>query len=489
MLFYSFEFMYLFLPLTIIGYYLTGYKGRHFAVIWIVACSLFFYGWWNPYYAFFLVGSILFNYFLGLTLRDCKNRLLLIFSICVNLAFIGYFKYAGFLATIITDLSGISIEIGNILLPLGISFFTFQQISWLIDNYSDKISKQDQGIWEYAQFVMFFPQLIAGPIVHHSEMMPQFYEDRNRFVNWEHIAVGISIFAIGLAKKVIIADSAAPYANMVFNAAKNGDSLLFIEAWIGALSYTVQIYFDFSGYADMAIGLALMFNIRLPLNFDSPYKSVSISQFWRRWHMTLGHFLRDYVYIPLGGSRCGQFKYYNNLLATMFICGLWHGAGWTFVLWGILHGVYLVIDRLWFKFSPLRLPSLFATSITFISVVLAWVLFRAETLSDAWVIIESMFNLSSLNLGLHGEPDLIKGLYVIIPALLISFIFPNSQEIIGTSIGAPKPFKIDRRGISKLFPTWQTNLYWAGFMIILSIASICFLIDQTNVQEFIYFQF
>ena len=490
MLFYSFEFMYLFLPVAVVGYYLFGHKKRHLAVMWIVACSLFFYGWWSPYYVLFLSGSILFNYYLGLNLRDSKNRLLLILSICVNLGFIGYFKYAGFLVSIVTDLSGKSFDIDNIVLPLGISFFTFQQISWLIDNYSGKISNEDRGLWEYGQFVMFFPQLIAGPIVHHSEMMPQFYDKKNRFANWDNIATGISFFVIGLAKKVIIADSAAPYANMVFNAASKVDVILFIDAWIGALAYTVQIYFDFSGYADMAIGLALIFNIHLPLNFHSPYQAESISQFWRRWHITLGRFLRDYIYIPLGGSRCGQIKHYHNLLATMFICGLWHGAGWTYIIWGVLHGFYLVIHRLWLTFSPLRLPVFFATSITFTSVVFAWVLFRAETLNDSWIIIRSMVDVSSMNSPLNsGIPDLKKGLYVIIPALLCSFILPNSQEIMGSPLSSPTPLKINKKGWRKYFPIWQPNLVWTGYMMILCLVAIYCLIDQTNVQEFIYFQF
>lgn len=490
MLFYSFEFMYLFLPITIIGYYLLGSKTRKLSVIWIVLCSLFFYGWWNPYFIFFLIGSVLFNYYLGLTLRGFKNKTLLIVSIAVNLGFIGYFKYFGFLVSIVTDLTGKHFSIGNIILPLGISFFTFQQISWLVDNYTDNISNRDRGVWEYGQFVMFFPQLIAGPIVHHSEMMPQFYEDKNRFVNWENIAAGISIFVIGLAKKVIIADAAAPYANIVFDAAQNDDPLLFVDAWVGALAYTVQIYFDFSGYADMAIGLALMFNIHLPLNFDSPYKSISISNFWRRWHMSLGRFFRDYVYIPLGGSRCGQLKYYTNLLLTMFICGVWHGAGWTFILWGALHGVYMVIDQLWSRFGPVHLPRFIATGITFISVVFAWVLFRAETLNDAWIVMQSMCNFSSANLVFHSEQsEIVDGLFVVVPALLICFILPNSQEFLDNFLNASNPNKRIVKDQKSRFIIWQTNIYWAVAITILSIVSIYCLIDQTNVQEFIYFQF
>lgn len=489
MLFYSFEFIYLFLPVTLMAYYIIGAKRRHLAVKWIVACSLFFYGWWNPYYLFFLISSILFNYFFGLFLRRNRNLFFLLFSISVNLGFIGYFKYTGFLVSIANELAGQSFSISQIILPLGISFFTFQQISWLVDSYSGKVANQDKGLWEYGQFVTFFPQLIAGPIVHHSEMMPQFYQDKNRLVNWDNIATGISIFVVGLAKKVIIADLAAPHANMVFDLETIG-KLHFADAWIGVLSYTVQIYFDFSGYADMAIGLALMFNIHLPINFDSPYKSVSISEFWRRWHMTLGRFLRDYVYIPLGGNRCGQFKSYNNLLFTMFVCGLWHGAGWTFVLWGMVHGIYLVIERLWKKFSPLRLPPVIATGLTFICVIIAWVLFRAESITDASVIILAMLNVFSEDpLFLVGNQKLIRGIYIIFAALLIVFLIPNSQSFLGIS-----PHMTNTEGLKvkhwfQFFTTWKPNLYWAVYLTVLIFISLYFLIDQANVQEFIYFQF
>lgn len=495
MLFYSFEFMYLFLPVALGGYYLFGNIKRHLAVKWVVVCSLFFYGWWNPYYLIFLGGSLLFNYYSGLVLRKARHKFLLAFSILINLGFIGYFKYAGFFASILTDLSGTLFLLNDIVLPLGISFFTFQQISWLIDNYSGRISDQDRGLWEYGQFVVFFPQLIAGPIVHHSQMMPQFYEEKNRVVNWQHMAMGISIFVVGLAKKVVIADSAAPYSNMVFEGVKNGSPVGFMDAWIGALAYTVQIYFDFSGYADMAIGLALMFNIHLPLNFNSPYKSVSIAEFWRRWHMTLGAFLRDYVYIPLGGSHCRQLRNYTNLLATLFLCGVWHGAGWTFILWGVLHGIFLMIHRAWSRLSPLALPRFMAVGLTFVCVVFAWVLFRAHSLADAWVIVNSMLWSGSFQALITGEiPELIKGLYVVIPALLIGFFLPNSQTLfLNVPQGAqPQGNSVDKANGGEgrsFFPGWYPNWYWTGYVMALCLISVYFLVDQTTVREFIYFQF
>lgn len=493
MLFYAFEFMYLFLPVAVIGYYLVGGRSRKAAVKWIVACSLFFYGWWNPVYVIFLAGSILFNYWTGLVLRERKSRLMLIFGICVNLGFIGYFKYAGFMVSVFNDVAGRSVVLHDIVLPLGISFFTFQQISWLIDNYAGRIAAKDRGLWEYGQFVMFFPQLIAGPIVHHSEMMPQFHQDANRFVNWRNMAAGLSIFVIGLAKKVVVADMAAPYANTVFSLAKDGQALLFPDAWIGALAYTVQIYFDFSGYADMAIGLALMFNIVLPLNFDSPYKSRSISMFWRRWHMTLGRFLRDYVYIPMGGSRCSRFRSSLNLFITMFICGIWHGAGWTFILWGAVHGLFLMVQRLWSWFSPVRLPGVVATGLTFVCVVFAWVLFRAESLPEAAIVIKSMAGLSGFGTG--GEtaahalagPDMVRAWVVILPALLAAFLLPNSQTLMGNALTIIQPVRTREKSGRVL--TWKPNAGWAGYMVILSLVSLYCLLDQSNVQEFIYFQF
>lgn len=492
MLFYSFEFMYLFLPISVIGYYLIGSNKRSLGVKWIVLCSLFFYGWWNPVYILFLVGSILFNFHFGLLLRDLKNKWCLFFSIGMNIGFIGYFKYAGFLVSIANDLSGQSLVLKNIVLPLGISFFTFQQISWLIDNYSGKIDIKDKGFWEYAQFVTFFPQLIAGPIVHHSEMMPQFHIDLNRFINWQNISAGLSFFVIGLAKKVIVADMVAPYANMVFDGVKNGLTLMWLDAWIGALAYTVQIYFDFSGYADMAIGLALMFNIHLPINFNSPYKSKSIAEFWRCWHMTLGRFLRDYVYIPLGGSRCSWTRGSYNLFMTMFLCGIWHGAGWTFILWGTVHGGYLILHRVWTRFSQAQLPRFLSIGLTFTGVVFAWVLFRAQSIQEASLIIMAMAGLSpheSTALFSVMNTELINGLAVIVPALLIAFLLPNSQTLMGCVLKGIQPLKSGDRKKKEIIWSWDTNVWWAGYMVVLCLASIYCLIDQSNVQEFIYFQF
>ena len=374
MLFYSFEFMYLFFPLAAVIFFLLGKlrpQNPEMGIIWLVAASLFFYGWWNYIYVALIGISIIFNYFVGLRLRQNQSRLLLILAIAANLFLIGYYKYAGLFADTFGALTGLEINIGEIVLPLAISFYTFQQIAWLVDNHTGQLLSRDRGFFKYSLFVMFFPQLIAGPIVHHSEMMPQF-EDRNqRRFQWNNFSIGLVIFVIGLAKKIIIADTAAPIANTVFDAAAGGQVIGFMEAWTGAIAYTVQLYFDFSGYADMAIGLPGVMGVRCGNNSNSPYKATSISDFWRRWHMTLSRFLRDYVYIPLGGSRKGRFRRHTNLLMTMLIGGLWHGASWTFVFWGGLHGFYLVINHLWSPYSPIRLPTGAARALTFVCIVVA----------------------------------------------------------------------------------------------------------------------
>ncbi len=491
MLFYSFEFIYLFFPISLIGYFLLGKRSKHLSVIWLVACSLFFYGWWNPKYIPFLVGSLLFNYYYGLILRTTRSKLLLFAGVALNLALIGYYKYIGFFAAVINDISSNSLDFGTIILPLGISFFTFQQIAWLVDSYKGKISQQDQGLWEYGLFVTFFPQLIAGPIVHHSEMMPQFHEKMNRLLNWDNMAAGITIFVIGLAKKVIIADSIAPYANKIFDASlTTTQAITSGEAWIGALSYTLQLYFDFSGYADMAIGLALMCNIRLPINFDSPYKSISIADFWRRWHITLSRFLRDYVYIPLGGSRSGEQRRYVNLLLTMLIGGLWHGAGWTFIFWGGLHGLFLVIHRLWNNFSKIRLPKVVAQLTTFVCIVIAWVFFRAETFDSGGRIIMAMADIKSFSCGeLLTVNEITAALKYLVPSLFIVFFMPNTQNLIGDSRGGLRIYQNPSREWRFLKPTFQANLLWLGSIVVLSVSSVYFLLDQSNIHEFIYFQF
>ncbi|WP_372998783.1 MBOAT family protein [Sulfurimonas sp.] len=397
MLFNSYEFIFFFLPFTFFIYFyflnkrlITSAKG------FLVFASLFFYSWWNITYLPLILSSMLFNYVIGNSLNEnlkkikISKKALLTFGIIANLSLLGYFKYSDFLLENFNLAFDGSAPLLHLALPLAISFFTFQQIAYLVDSYRGETSEYD--FLNYALFVTFFPQLIAGPIVHHSEMMPQFASRWNLAKNYKNIATGLFIFSIGLFKKVVIADTFATWATNGFD---NAEVLNLIEAWVTSLSYTFQLYFDFSGYTDMAIGLALLFNIRLPINFNSPYKATNIQDFWRRWHITLSRFLKDYIYIPLGGNRKGNFRTYNNLMATFILGGIWHGAGWTFVFWGFLHGFALVIHKAWGKLE-FKLWSWLAWLITFNFINIAWVFFRAKEWRDALKVLSSMFSLDNI---------------------------------------------------------------------------------------------
>ncbi|QSZ42371.1 MBOAT family protein [Sulfurimonas aquatica] len=399
MLFNSYEFIFAFLPITFFLYfYLNHNRLTEASKAFLVFSSLFFYSWWNIAYLPIILSSMLFNYIIGTALnKDNEERLhrfskktLLTFGIVSNLALLGYFKYMDFFIENINLLSAAYIPLLHLALPLAISFFTFQQIAYLVDSYRQETAEYD--FLNYSLFVTFFPQLIAGPIVHHSEMMPQFAKTKNKVKNYRNIAMGVFIFSLGLFKKVVIADTFAVWATQGFDVAT---TLNLFEAWATSLSYTFQLYFDFSGYTDMAIGIALLFNIKLPINFNSPYKATSIQDFWRRWHITLSRFLRDYIYIPLGGYRKGEFRTYTNLMATFILGGIWHGAGWTFMFWGFLHGIALVINRAWSKLG-FKLWIWLAWLITFNFVNIAWVFFRAKEWEDAVKVLSSMLSLDDI---------------------------------------------------------------------------------------------
>lgn len=401
MLFNSPVFIFLFLPVAIAVYFfLNGKKLFIAGKAWLVLASLFFYGYWNPSYLFLILGSILVNFSIGSglhkTSKRAKGRLsrksVLTFGVLFNIALLGYFKYSDFFIDNVNVVFSTQFPLMNVVLPLAISFFTFQQIAYLVDTYRNECAEFD--FLSYCLFVTFFPQLIAGPIVHHKEMMPQFNNPKLKFLNLRNIALGLLIFTMGLFKKVVLADSLAQYADPVFDAALT-ESIAFVPAWLGALAYTFQIYFDFSGYCDMAIGAALFFNIKIPINFLSPYKAVNIQDFWRRWHITLSRWLRDYVYINLGGNRISQIITLRNVFATAFVSGIWHGAGWTFVLWGVCHGSALVIHRLYSDYIQWTMPRPMAWFLTFLFVVFAWVLFRAETLPAAQSILIGMVNIGT----------------------------------------------------------------------------------------------
>lgn len=409
MIFSSAQFILLFLPISFFGYFLLN----HFRLVaagkaWLVAASLFFYGYWNPAYLHLLLGSILFNFSIGSYLSvqatsrhfPLSRRTVLVLSIVANLALLGYFKYTNFLVDNINAAFGAAYVVPQILLPLGISFFTFTQIAYLVDSYRGEAREYD--FLNYTLFVTFFPHLIAGPILHHREMMSQFESRWNLAIRYRNILLGLFIFSIGLFKKAVIADTFAIWANAGFD---GGLPLDFFGAWLTSLSYTFQLYFDFSGYCDMAIGASLLFNIWLPINFNSPYKALDIQDFWRRWHMTLSRYLRDYVYIPMGGNRCSAPRVYFNLMATFVLGGLWHGASWMFVIWGALHGAALMLHRAW-SGQGWRMPKAAAWLLTFIFINVTWVFFRAKNMSDAKRILGGMVDFHTmLHLPLEAVPS------------------------------------------------------------------------------------
>ena len=393
LLFNSYTFIFFFLPFTFFIYFYLNKKHQTQAgKAFLVAGSLFFYSWWNIVYLPLIIVSMLANYTLGRYLSSSQksgtakhSKLLLTLGVVFNLGLLGYYKYADFFLDNLNTLFDTHLDLLHLALPLAISFYTFQQIAYLVDSYRSETKEYD--FLNYAVFVTFFPQLIAGPIVHHAEMMPQFSRMQNKRVNYRNIATGLFIFAIGLFKKVVIADTFAQWANLGFDQAQ---TLTMLDAWMTSLSYTFQLYFDFSGYTDMAIGAALLFNIKLPINFNSPYKALSIQDFWRRWHITLSRFLRDYLYIPLGGNRKGGSRTYLNLFLTFLLGGIWHGAGWTFVLWGALHGAAMMFHRAWQKRGWV-MHSALAWLITFNFINVTWVFFRANSFEDAIKVLHGMF--------------------------------------------------------------------------------------------------
>ncbi|TKC17012.1 MBOAT family O-acyltransferase [Robertmurraya kyonggiensis] len=397
MLFNSFIFIFVFLPIVFCGYYILNYfKKYKWSVYWLILGSLFFYGFFEPKYLILISISILTNFgigtFINRTVNQSTKKSLLTLGLVFNISLLGYYKYTDFFITNINNAFGTQFDLLYLILPLGLSFITFQKIAYLVDVY--KGEAKEYSLSTFALFATFFPQLIAGPIVHHKEVIPQFEDSKNKKINIDNISKGIFIFLIGLTKKVAIADTVAIWANDGF---ANYQNLTFVESWVTSLSYTTQLYFDFSGYCDMAIGLALLFNVKLPVNFFSPYKARNIQEFWKRWHMTLNRFLTQYVYFPLGGSRNGPVRTYFNIFVVFFISGFWHGAGWTFIIWGILHGLASICVRLWGKLN-IRLPYLVSWFITFQFVNIAWVYFRATSVEQANSIIVKMFHLNQSEL-------------------------------------------------------------------------------------------
>lgn len=394
MLFNSYVFMLAFLPLTLLGYFMLGRLPERIPLnkLFLVLASFLFYGYNNPSYVPIILVSILVNYALSQLMLMAEKKLvrlpLMLLGLGLNLGVLFYFKYHDFFCENMNAFLGTSFALNHVMLPLGISFFTFQQLSYVIDSYKRTVPRYN--ILDYALFVTFFPQLVAGPIVLHSEIVPQFADVKNRHFNFDNFAPGLYAFALGLFKKVIVADTFGVAVEAGFAAAQ---SLNTAEAWFIAAGYTLQLYFDFSGYCDVATGVGLMFNIKIPLNFNSPYKSMNIREFWQRWHMTLSRFLTQYIYFPLGGSRKGQIRTLVNLMTVFLASGLWHGAGWLFLLWGLMHGAASVLYRIFRKQYDALHPAL-QWIMTFGFVVVAWVFFRATSLPDALAIVKSMFMMS-----------------------------------------------------------------------------------------------
>ena len=521
MLFNSFGFIFVFLPLTLFGFYIIGKQGHYrIAIAWLVGTSLFFYGWWNMAYLSLILFSVLFNYGIGVSLSNTeqafRKKYIMISGIAVNLALLGFFKYANFFIDNFNALLDNEIILHQIILPLAISFFTFQQIAYLVDAYQGQT--REYNFLHYCLFVTFFPQLIAGPIVHHKEMLPQFMRDSTYQLHVKHMVVGFTIFAIGLFKKLVLADVVAVYSTNIFTASELSEQLTLIEAWIGAIAYSFQLYFDFSGYSDMAIGLARMFGIRLPINFNSPYKATSIIDFWKRWHITLSRFLRDYLYIPLGGNRKGESRRYINLMITMLLGGLWHGAGWTFVLWGGLHGIYLVINSGWRsvqqslfgphkKTSPIRMFS--SWLITIIAVVIAWVPFRATSIDSAVNVLTSMAGINGISLptslagklgslepwlirhgvefyGIHALGDSRQAIIWIVCLTPIALFLPNTQQLLYRYRPTTASYSKEIQHLRYRWMEWRPTLPWGLFVAAIFTIS---LLSLTKFSEFLYFQF
>jgi len=494
MIFSSYPYL-VFLALTLVVFCALEDRLPGLKRTFLLLISLVFYAWWRVDFLALLLGSTFINFAIGsaITRRFAQGRstrALLVAGLGVNLALIGWFKYAGLFAATANDLLALGVPIPHLFLPLAISFFTFEQISYLADAAGGRAPRY--SLIDYTLFVSFFPHLIAGPIIRHNDLIPQFARIRSADERSDDIAVGTTLFTIGLAKKTLIADNLAPFSDAVFLATQHGAAISMSDAWMGTLFFAFQIYFDFSAYSDMALGSACMFGIRLPMNFNSPYKAASIIEFWRLWHISLSTFLRDYLYIPLGGNRFGSFRRYANLFITMLLGGLWHGANWTFMIWGALHGVYLIINHAWRKFArafnltapPALQPFAHALSvlITFTAVVFAWTVFRAGDFSSAHRLVSAM-------VGMGGESHLLTfgplamGAFATLFALV--WLAPNSMEITWRLKPALETRYKDA-GLRKTRWQWAPSKASAigfGLLFIVSVMAL------SNLSPFIYFQF
>ena len=491
MLFNSYIFVFVFLPLCVAGYFILNRIGRpQLALAFLFAMSLWFYGFFNPSYLSIIVASILINYFFYmLSKRVAGERVrkwLKVLAVAINLGILFYFKYYDFFIGNVNAMFGSDYVLKNILLPLGISFFTFQQVSFVIDAFKGEVP--DYDFLSYACFVTFFPQLIAGPIVTHDELVPQLMDNKNKGFNFDNFAAGLFIFSMGLAKKVLLADNLGVLADYCFAAVSDYrfEQINSAAAWISALSFTLQLYFDFSGYSDMAIGIGRMFNVVLPQNFNSPYKALTVTEHWKRWHLTLTRFFTKYVYIPLGGSRRGSGRTYVNIMVVYLLSGIWHGAGWTFIVWGIMHGVASCASRM-FKSLTDRLPRIINWAMTFYFVLIVNVVFKSTSLRSAWFIISRMIRIGGG--GIHEE--IMKNLDVtefgLLSSALSSLGLPQAELavlllFIGLCLFIVLVPKNTQQRLEGFVPSVKTGLATAAllFWCIFSFA---------GVSTFLYFNF
>lgn len=403
--------------------------------------------------------SIFFNFYIGKLLSKNSSKKLLIFGILGNVALLGYFKYTDFFIKNYNWILNEDISLIHLALPLAISYFTFQQIAFLVDNYRGEV--KEFSFLNYSLFITFFPQLLMGPIVHHKEMMPQFALKWRSLLRWENVSLGLFIFSIGLAKKTLIGDPLTDYAQYAFDHAQ---SLTTIEAWYAATSYVLSYYFDLSGYADMAIGIAKMFNIDLPKNFNSPYKARNFADYWRRWHITLSKFLGDYIYKSLGGNKNIVFIIYINIMITFFVSGFWHGAGWTFIVWGLLNGIFVVMAHI-MKRANLKMNFYVAWCLMFLGLIITRILFVSNNFSDAWYVTYTLFDFTNLKFdNLIFIDPLIQGFYIV-TALYLSLACKNSMEIA---------------------ENFKPNKKYIFYTVALLSASI---FTFMSAKEFLYFQF
>jgi alginate O-acetyltransferase complex protein AlgI len=494
MLFNSPEFTLVFLPGVVISFYLVRrWIGVSGTIPLLIVASLAYYAWWSAYYAVLLIGWILINAAVAWAIVVSRGRIkkwLLYLGIAINLVVLGYFKYRLFFAESLGSLIGMEFVVGKVILPIGISFFTFQKIAFLVDAWRGEI--KSFNLLHYLFFVTFFPQLIAGPIVHYRELAPQL-AGLNQRTRRHDLAVGVSLFVVGLFKKTVLADTSASFSDPIFAAVAGGQMPDQATVWVGALAYSFQLYFDFSGYSDMALGCARMMGITLPLNFNSPYKASSIIDFWRRWHITLSRFIRDYLYLPLGGSRGGQLRMHLNLVVVMVLAGLWHGAAWNFVVWGALHAVMLSVNHLWravlgstkFGAGPAYLhlcAGALARIVTFGCVVVAWIPFRADSLPAAFQMMAA-----AVGLGTHAPLQMPNATALAWLAAMLIFVnfLPNSCELFRKYESALLEPRVQFKAeYAKLVwaPTWR----WAAFCGVLCVVCV---LTYSRASPFIYFQF